>query len=39
VPPSNRVSTLKPADSRIQQKMVELFTKCDEEYGKRVEDG
>nr|WP_078378965.1 catalase [Sutcliffiella halmapala] len=35
----NLVATLKPADSRIQQKMVEHFTKCDEEYGRRVAEG
>lgn len=35
----NLVNTLKTADKRIQDKMVEMFTKCDAEYGQRVADG
>ncbi|MDG5789395.1 catalase [Evansella sp. AB-P1] len=35
----NLVNTLKPCRAEIQNTMVELLTKCDEEYGKRVEDG
>ncbi|WP_394367443.1 catalase [Rudanella paleaurantiibacter] len=36
---TNLVNTLKPADKRIQEKMVELFSQCDEEYGRRVREG
>ncbi len=35
----NLVNTLKPAAKHIQDKMVELFTQCDAEYGQRVADG
>ncbi|WP_158737866.1 catalase KatX [Alteribacillus sp. YIM 98480] len=36
---SNLVNTLKPCREDIQDQMVELFYKCDENYGKRVEEG
>jgi catalase len=36
---ANLVNTLKPADKRIQDKMVELFTQCDPDYGRRVAEG
>jgi catalase len=36
---TNLVNTLKPADKRIQDKMVELFTQCDPDYGRRVAEG
>lgn len=35
----NLVNTLLPAKKHIQDKMVELFTLCDEEYGRRVREG
>lgn len=35
----NLVNTLKPAKQHIQDKMVELFTQCDPEYGRRVGEG
>jgi catalase len=35
----NLVNTLKPAAKHIQDKMIELFTQCDAEYGQRVADG
>lgn len=35
----NLVNTLAPAQKHIQDKMIELFTKCDPEYGKRVSEG
>jgi len=35
----NLVNTLKPAAKHIQDKMIELFTQCDPEYGQRVADG
>ncbi|MGZ8536668.1 MAG: catalase [Flavisolibacter sp.] len=35
----NLVNTLKPAQKHIQDKMIELFTKCDAEYGRRVAEG
>lgn len=35
----NLVNTLAPVDRRIQDKMVELFTNCDEDYGRRVREG
>ena len=35
----NLVNTLAPAKKHIQDKMVELFTQCDEEYGRRVREG
>jgi catalase len=36
---NNLVNTLAPAAKHIQEKMIELFTQCDEDYGKRVSDG
>lgn len=36
---SNLVSALAPAKKHIQDKMVEMFTQCDAEYGQRVADG
>ncbi|MRH44207.1 catalase [Aquibacillus halophilus] len=36
---TNLVNTLKPCDPRIQQKMVDMFTECDEDYGHRVAEG
>jgi catalase len=36
---SNLVNTIKPAEKQIQDKMVELFTQCDAEYGRRVAEG
>jgi catalase len=33
---TNLVNTLAPAKKHIQEKMVELFTQCDAEYGRRV---
>jgi catalase len=36
---TNLVNTLAPAQKHIQDRMVELFTQCDPEYGKRVADG
>lgn len=35
----NLVNTLKPCRKDIQDKMVELFTKCDPDYGTRVAEG
>jgi catalase len=35
----NLVNTLKPAAKAIQDKMIELLTQCDPEYGQRVADG
>lgn len=35
----NLINTLAPCDQRIKDKMVELFTKCDEDYGRRVREG
>ena len=35
----NLVNTLSGAAQHIQDKMVELFTKCDEDYGRRVREG
>src|SRR5215203_5643021 len=35
----NLVNALKPAANHIQDKMIELFTQCDPEYGQRVADG
>jgi catalase len=35
----NLVNTLAPAQKHIQEKMIELFTKCDPEYGKRIAEG
>jgi catalase len=36
---TNLVNTLKPAQKHIQDKMIELFTQCDAEYGRRVGEG
>jgi catalase len=36
---TNLVNTLAPAQKHIQDKMIELFTQCDPDYGKRVADG
>ncbi len=36
---SNLVNALAPANKIIQDKMIELCTKCDSEYGQRVADG
>ena len=35
----NLVNTLKSARKEIQDKMIELFTQCDEDYGRRVAEG
>ncbi|MBD0351906.1 MAG: catalase, partial [Flavisolibacter sp.] len=35
----NLVNTLAPAQKHIQDKMVELFTQCDEDYGRRIREG
>jgi len=35
----NLVNTLAPAQKHIQDKMVELFTQCDPEYGRKVAEG
>lgn len=36
---NNLVNTLAPASKHIREKMVELFTQCDSDYGRRVADG
>jgi catalase len=36
---NNLVNTLAPVQKHIQEKMIELFTQCDPEYGQRVADG
>lgn len=36
---SNLVSTLAPVRKDIQDKMIELFSQCDEDYGRRVAEG
>jgi len=36
---SNIVANLSGATQPVQEKMVELFTKCDADYGQRVRDG
>lgn len=36
---TNLSNTLAPCDKRIQDKMIELFTQCDAEYGRRVAEG
>lgn len=36
---NNLVSTLAPCQQHIQDKMIELFNQCDQEYGQRVVDG
>jgi catalase len=35
----NLVNTLAPAQKHIQDKMVQLFTQCDADYGRRVAEG
>ncbi|PTA69059.1 catalase [Deinococcus arcticus] len=35
----NLVDALAPADTRIQERMVELLTQCDADYGRRVAQG
>lgn len=35
----NLVNTLQPCQLHIQQRMIELFAKCDEDYGRRVREG
>ncbi|GGF30302.1 catalase X [Halobacillus andaensis] len=35
----NLVNSLKPCQPHIQHKMIHLFSKCDEDYGKRVAEG
>jgi catalase len=36
---SNLVGAISSAEQHIQDKMVELFTQCDEDYGRRVAEG
>jgi catalase len=36
---SNLVSALSSAEKHIQDKMIALFTQCDEDYGRRVAEG
>jgi len=36
---SNLVNALAPAAKVVQDKMIDLFTKCDADYGQRVADG
>src|SRR5687768_4288169 len=36
---TNLVNTIKPAEKHVQDKMVEMFTQCDPEYGRRVAEG
>ena len=36
---TNLVNTLTSANKIIQDKMIELFTQCDEDYGRRVKEG
>ncbi|WP_407692025.1 catalase [Radiobacillus deserti] len=36
---NNLVAGLLPCRKEIQDKMIDLFTKCDEEYGRRVKEG
>lgn len=36
---NNLVNTLAPVKKHIQDKMVEMFTQCDPQYGQRVADG
>jgi catalase len=35
----NLVNTMAPAEQHVKDKMVEMFTKCDPEYGRRVAEG
>lgn len=36
---TNLIGAISAAEQHIQDKMVELFTQCDEDYGKRVAEG
>ena len=36
---NNLVNTLAPAQKHIQDRMIELFHQCDEDYGRRVAEG
>ena len=36
---TNLVNTLQPAEQHIKDKMIQLFTQCDAEYGRRVAEG
>ena len=36
---TNLVNTLAPVEKHIQEKMIDLFTQCDQEYGRRVKEG
>ncbi|HZI25439.1 MAG TPA: catalase [Chryseolinea sp.] len=36
---NNLVNTLAPVRKEIQEKMIELFTQCDQDYGRRVAEG
>lgn len=36
---TNLVNTLAPARKHIQEKMIDLFTQCDADYGRRVKEG
>jgi catalase len=36
---NNLVSTLAPVKEHIQKRMIELFTQCDPDYGRRVAEG
>ena len=36
---NNLVNTLQPVEKHIQEKMIELFSQCDEDYGRRVREG
>jgi catalase len=36
---SNLSGALAPVNEKIQERMIELFTKCDEDYGRRVREG
>ncbi|WP_090236503.1 catalase [Fictibacillus solisalsi] len=36
---TNLVNTLAPCDERIKSKMIEMCHQCDEDYGKRLEEG
>ncbi|MDB5251988.1 MAG: catalase [Flaviaesturariibacter sp.] len=35
----NLVNTLAPVEKQIQEKMIDLFTQCDADYGRRVAEG
>lgn len=36
---TNLVNTLAPVEKHIQEKMIDLFSQCDAEYGRRVKEG